>query len=415
MQKELGKIYSYFDRSKQYKGKTSLSARTKPKIKNELDFSQEKEDKLTKFLEEAVAGEVFPGAVLGIAQGGNLIYQEAVGQISYDSDMLVDVKTVYDLASLTKVLNTTTAIMQLVEAGRINLHDYLADYFPQVKQELAEIRLDHLLTHTSGLPATVQLWKEPADKEKVLDYLLHLEPEAEPGQKILYSDPNFLLLGFIIEKVTGSKLAQYAEENIFNPLNLRYTAFNPLDNLEEIEKSDIAPTEFCQWRDKLVHGEVHDENCAFLGGASGQAGLFSNLPDLVKLVSYIFNFSSAEFDSPILSPASSRLLARSHKKINGESRGLGWDKGGQIRSSSGIYFGPRAIGHTGFTGTSIWVLPDHELSVILLSNRINGGRENQKIIQFRPRLHNLIYTLLSSKGRRSVSIGFQTEIKAENN
>lgn len=389
-----------------------MLAKSSGNIKKELDFSQAKKDKLTEFLRGAVAREVFPGAVLGIAQGGNLIYRDAAGKISYDSDRAVDIDTIYDLASLTKVLVTTTAIMQLVEAGRINLHDYLSDYFSQVRQELAEVRLDQLLTHTSGLPAIVQLWKEPADNEKVLDYLLNLNPVADPGQKMLYSDPNFLLLGFLIEQTTGLKLAQYAEKNIFKPLRLKYTAFNPLEKIDEIEKSDVAPTEYCQWREKLVHGEVHDENCAFLGGASGQAGLFSNLQDLVKLVSYIFNFSSA--DQSVLSPASSRLLAKSFKKINGVSRGLGWDKGGQISSSSGVYFGPRAVGHTGFTGTSIWVLPDYELSVILLSNRVNGGRENQKIIQFRPRLHNLIYALLSSEDKGTVSIGFQTEIGKEN-
>ncbi|MGM0414212.1 MAG: serine hydrolase domain-containing protein [Bacillota bacterium] len=395
---------NYFKKSVSRKGSASKISGSKKARDFNLRLDRAACSQISEFMQEAVSSEVFPGAVLGIAQGGKLIYSQAFGQKAYDDNTDVSVDTVYDLASLTKVLITTTAIMQLNETGKLNLHDYLQDFFPEVREELAEIRIDQLMTHTSGLPAIVQLWKEPGDRDKVLEYLLNLEPVAEPGKKILYSDPNFLLLGFIIEKVSGLKLAEYARKYIIGPGDLKKTDFNPVAN-NKIKLAEIAPTEYCNWREKQVHGEVHDENCAFLGGASGQAGLFSNLKDLVQLMAMIFNHD--EKKANILSPVSSRILARTYTRKDGEMRGLGWDKGGNIRSSSGIYFGSKALGHTGFTGTSIWTLPESGLTVILLSNRVNGGRENQKIIKFRPRLHNLIYSLLSQDNHNSEPIGFQ--------
>ncbi len=404
---------NYFKKSISQKGTASKISGTKKARNYNLRLDKSACTHINQFMEEAVESKVFPGAVLGIAQGDKLIYSQAFGKKSYEDDSEVKIGTVYDLASLTKVLITTTGIMQLTETGQLNLHDYLQDFFPEVREELEDIRITQLMTHTSGLPAIVQLWEEPGDRDEVLEYLLNLEPEAEPGQQIVYSDPNFLLLGFLIEKVSGLKLDEYARKNIIVPAGLKKTNFNPLDNIQDLAREDIAPTEYCNWRDEQIHGEVHDENCAFLGGYSGQAGLFSNIKDLVKLVAMIFNQDEKEIN--LLSPASSRILARTYTRKNGERRGLGWDKGGNIRSSSGVYFGSKASGHTGFTGTSIWTLPESGLNVILLSNRVNGGRENQKIIKFRPRLHNLIYSLLSQDNHNTEPIGFQIARDNENN
>ena len=404
---------NYFKKQVSRKGKAAKISGSKKARDYNLRLDEVACNEINQFMEEAVESKVFPGAVLGIAQGDKLIYSKAFGRKSYEDDSEVKIDTVYDLASLTKVLITTTGIMQLVERGRLNLHDYVKDFFPEVSEELKNIRIDQLMMHTSGLPAIVQLWKEPGDREKVLEYLLNLEPEGEPGKQILYSDPNFLLLGFIIEKISGLSLDEYAREYIIGPADLKKTDFNPLDNLEGLAKEDIAPTEYCSWRGRQIHGEVHDENCAFLGGVSGQAGLFSNLNDLVKLVAMIFNQNEKEIN--LLSPASSRMLAKTFTRQNGERRGLGWDKGGNIRSSSGIYFGSKASGHTGFTGTSIWILPESGLTVIMLSNRVNGGRENQKIIKLRPRLHNLIYSLLSQDNHNTEPIGFQIARDNANN
>lgn len=396
---------NYFKKQVSRKGKASKISSSKKARDYNLRLDKAACTEINQFMEEAVESGVFPGAVLGIAQGEKLIYSQAFGKKAYDSNSDVSVDTVYDLASLTKVLITTTAIMQLNELGKLNLHDYLKDFFPEVRKELEDIRIDQLMMHTSGLPAIVQLWKEPGDREKVLEYLLNLEPEGEPGKQILYGDPNFLLLGFLIEKLSGLELDQYAREYIIRPAGLKKTDFNPLANIADLEKEDIAPTEYCSWRERQIHGEVHDENCAFLGGYSGQAGLFSNIKDLVKLVAMIFNQDEKEIN--LLSPASSRMLANTYTRKDGERRGLGWAKGGNIRSSSGIYFGSKASGHTGFTGTSVWTLPESGLTVTLLSNRVNGGRENQKIIKLRPRLHNLIYSLLSQDNHNTEPIGFQ--------
>lgn len=396
---------NYFKKQVSRKGKTSKISGSKKARDYNLRLDKTACAKINQFMEEAIKSEVFPGAVLGIAQGEKLIYSQAFGKKAYDDNTDVTGDTVYDLASLTKVLITTTAIMQLNEIGELNLHDYLKDFFPEARKEFEDIRIDQLLMHTSGLPAVVQLWKDPGDREDVLEYLLNLELEGEPGKQILYSDPNFLLLGFLIEKLSGLELDQYAREYIIRPAGLKQTDFNPLANISGLEKQDIAPTEYCSWRERQIQGEVHDENCAFLGGYSGQAGLFSNVKDLVKLVAMIFNQNEKEIN--LLSPASSRMLAKTYTRQNGETRGLGWDKGGNIRSSSGIYFGSKASGHTGFTGTSIWALPESGLTVILLSNRVNGGRDNQRIIKFRPRLHNLIYSLLSQDNHNTEPIGFQ--------
>lgn len=384
-------------------------------------LSEESADKIDNLLEQAVSRQIFPGAVLGIIQGGEVIFLRAQGYLSRKGSVPAKVDSVYDLASLTKVLVTTTAVLQLVEQAELNLHDYLCDFFPAASCHYDRITPWHLLTHTSGLPAVVKLWQKPGEREKVESYLVNLQLESRPGEKVLYSDPNFLLLGLLVEKLSGMKLDDYARKYIFAPLGLKRTGFNPLEEPLELRVDEIAPTEDCSWRGFTPRGQVHDENCYFLGGVSGQAGLFSCLPDLLKLMQALTavgnstglkeseddgsNLSACERfatrdlrsirDIKLLSSRSLKLMASDCTPADQPSRGLGWDRAGRSDSSCGVYFSPESYGHTGFTGSSIWHDPEFNLTVILLTNRVNYGRDNLKHIKFRPRLHNLIAVELS--------------------
>jgi len=389
---------------------------------SKLSLTEKGAEKIEALLKRAVAQEIFPGAVLGIIQGGEVVFQSAQGYLSREKKSRVEINSVYDLASLTKVLVTTTAVLQLLEQAELNLHDHLGDFFPEASSYYDGITIWHLLTHTSGLPAVVELWQEPGEREKVETYLLNLQLENKPGERVLYSDPNFLLLGFLVEKLSGMKLENYAREYIFAPLGLKRTGFKPLEEPLELKADKIAPTEDCSWRGFTPRGQVHDENCFFLGGASGQAGLFSCLPDLIKLMQALTpegnlaEFISSEnndcsnasdFDNfpnddcsnerkaGLLSRRSVELMAADCTAADLPARGLGWDRAGRTDSSCGVYFSPESYGHTGFTGSSIWHDPDFNLTVILLTNRVNYGRDNQKHIKFRPRLHNLIAVELS--------------------
>ncbi len=368
-----------------------------------MEIKQETENKIEQFLKDAVEDEVFPGGVLGIMYRGSRLYSTAVGYMSSSKSMKADEDTVYDLASLTKVLITAPSIMQLVERGIIDITDSLGEFFPGVRVELADITVRHLLTHTSGLPSIVRLWESPgppADKEKILDYLLKLELNFSPGTAVNYSDPNYLLLGFIVEKAAGVSLAGYARSNIISPLGLKRTDFNPLQGEKDISREHIAPTEHCSWRDRVMRGEVHDENCYFLGGASGQAGLFSSLQDVMKLARALMRpkaSSTGESNSgaEILAPVTIERMAENLSDPAAEERGLGWDIADGPESSCGILFSHRSFGHTGFTGTSLWHDPRRDVTVVLLTNRVNPEREDRRIISFRPRLHNLIMAELS--------------------
>jgi len=394
-------------------------------------------NRIKKILELGVKEGVYPGAVLGVMERGRLTLTEAVGSLGVDDKKTPDEDTVYDLASLTKVLITTTSIMQLLEKGLLNLDDALTEFFPGAGEEYGDITIRHLLTHTSGLPPLVKLWINPGEKNKVLSYLLNLEVQSAPGSQVNYGDPNFILLGFLLERITGESLQKYAQKNIVGPLGLQKTGFNPLQsgaseninnindvnnindinvindvndvnnnslNYNKIAEDEIAPTEFCSWRGKLIRGEVHDENSYFLGGVSGHAGLFSCLSDLIKLVNSLLVFENNFIESngtnssskayQLLHPLSLKLMQQTATSGGMAARGMGWDKGGKPYCSGGVYLDETAFGHTGFTGTSIWHEPHSNLTVILLTNRVNMGRENDKIISFRPRLHNLILTTL---------------------
>lgn len=356
---------------------------------NYSDFSA-----ITDLLEEEMADKTFPGAVLGIVTDRELVYKKAFGfaQIKPEKRQLSE-NTIFGLASLSKVVATTSAVMKLIESGRINLWDYLKEYFPGIPEDKKELTIYHLLTHTSGYQAIVQLWTKELDYGEKIDYILNLPLENEIGELVNYSDPNFILLGELVRRASGKTLHQYTAENIFSPLAMEKTGFNPLDNLIGVSKKDFAATEYCSWRGRMVIGEVHDENAYSLGGVSGHAGLFSTIDDLTKFVRMILNKGKLNKRRIFAERTIERMAENWTEEFN-ENRALGWDKVDNYRSSGGVLFTDNAFGHTGFTGTSIWIDPELKVGVIFLTNRVHPTRENVKIISLRPRLHNLIVSTL---------------------
>ena len=346
-------------------------------------------------LKEEICEGTFPGAVLGIVNEQGLLYKKAMGKAQLEpKSRELSEKTIFGLASLTKVVATTSSVMQLIEKGKINLWDYLKEYFPEIPEDKDEMTIYHLLTHSSGYQAIVQLWTKDLDYDQKIDYILNLELENEIGEVVNYSDPNFILLGELVRRVSSKSLHEYTRENIFSPLAMDNTAFNPLKNLDGVEKSDFAATEYCSWRERMISGEVHDENAFSLGGVSGHAGLFSTIDDLSVFVRMLINKGKYN-NKRIFSEHTVNTMIKNWTIDLEQNRALGWDLRNNFRSSGGVFLTDKAFGHTGFTGTSIWIDPELKVGVILLTNRVHPTRDNVGIISLRPRLHNLIVSNLN--------------------
>jgi beta-N-acetylhexosaminidase len=350
-------------------------------------------------LEAAVADKAFPGATLAVGYKGKVAIH-AFGNLSYDANApAVDVRTMYDIASLTKVVATTTLVAKLAEGDfpvPLDLDAKVERYLPEwaagpAGQDLEwrhKVTVRHLLTHTSGLPPFKEYWRTSKSKQETLTRIFAEPLDYEPGAKEVYSDLGIILMAEIIERLTGRPLDDLAKTYIFSPLGMRDTTFRPAKNLWPW----IAPTEFDRnLRNRLVQGEVHDENAFAMGGVSGHAGLFSTAPDLAAFCQMLLN-GGVYAHRRILKRATIAQFTAPQSLSNG-TRTLGWAVPTE-GSSSGHYFSTHSFGHTGFTGTSIWIDPDRQLFVVLLTNRVNPTRENQKIAQVRPALHDAVMQAL---------------------
>jgi CubicO group peptidase (beta-lactamase class C family) len=357
-------------------------------------IKQEREEQIDQFIQKELEEGTFPGAVLAVVNDKKVLYKKSFGYAQLEPERIkMKEDTIFDLASLTKVVATTTVIMQLIESRKINLWDYLKHYYPELPSwQKEEITIFRLLTHTSGFPAIIYLWDQGLNYEEKIEHVLDNPLEAKVGGKVIYSDLNFILLGDLIWRVTGQRLDKYASQHIFQPLRMAMTAFNPLKKLSCTKNKDYAATEMCGWRDRMMIGEVHDENAFSFDGVSGHAGLFSTIDDLGKFTQMLLN-NGIYKGVRILSSNSVKLMAKDWTYNLNRHRGLGWDLIGNPHSSGGVLFSESAFGHTGFTGTSIWVDPKSKIGVALLTNRVHPTRENTKIISFRPLLHNLVVRL----------------------
>ncbi len=347
-------------------------------------------------VENAIADKAFPGATLAVGYRGKVSYH-AFGKLSYDKDSrATKIDTMYDLASLTKVVVTTTLVEKLVEgdfASPLSLDAPIERYLPEwaggpQPEWRHKVTVRNLMTHTSGLPPFKEYWRTSTGKADTLGRIFVEPLEYEPGTKVVYSDLGIILMAEIIQRLTGKPLDQLANEEIFGPLGMKDSMYNPSKALWP----EIAPTEFDnQLRHRLVQGEVHDENAYSIGGVSGHAGVFSTSPDLAAFCQMFLNGGVY---------AHHRIVKRATieeftvpQALAKNTRTLGWvvpTEGG----SSGHYFSAHSYGHTGFTGTTIWIDPDRQLFVVLLTNRVNPTRENMKIAAVRPAVHDAIMKAL---------------------
>ena len=353
-------------------------------------------------LDRAVANGAFPGGVAAVGHRGNLFIR-AFGQQTYEAasaDVTPD--TLYDAASLTKPVVTVTLAAMLAEAGQLDLDAPVARLVPEWPDasgvaagvasgvdERARVTVRHLLTHTSGLPAHVDYFKTLATRRDLVARVVAEPLVSAPGTQSVYSDVGFILLGEIIARLTGRALDQLARERIFEPLGMHSTTFNPPEGWRE----RIAPTEHdAEFRRRLLRGEVHDENAWVMGGVAGHAGMFSTAADLAAFCQMLLNGGIYAHQRVLRRATIAQFTSASALTAN--ARALGWNVP-TPDSSSGRYFSPRSFGHTGFTGTSIWVDPEKQLFVVLLTNRVHPTRDNNKINQVRTAVHDAIVEALN--------------------
>lgn len=355
-------------------------------------------------MQAAVAEGVFPGAVLAVRLKGEMLHCVAVGRLSSDPPGgPVSVRTVYDLASLTKPLATATALLLLVDGGKVAVETRVGDILTELNDcAIGSATVQSLLSHSSGLPgwrAYYEKMREPTSDHTAEDkrswaqrqVMELIRTEAllyEPGTRSLYSDVGFMLLGFIVERTSGSPLDRFCLNAIYRPLDAKPLGFLPLHTTRAFwDDSAIAPTELDLRRGRLLRGEVHDDNAGALGGVAGHAGLFGTAA-AVLTVSGAWLRAYRGKPSPLAGELVRRFVTR--QGVPESSWALGWDTP-STPSSSGRYFSDRSFGHLGYTGTSLWIDPVEELEVVLLSNRVHPTRRNEKIKEFRPLIHDLLY------------------------
>jgi serine-type D-Ala-D-Ala carboxypeptidase len=331
-------------------------------------------------IEQAVRDSAFPGAVAVIGRGSGVLATVSAGQLDWGSSPPPTERTVWDVASLTKVVGTTSAVMRLVDEGSIVLDAPVRRYLPEWRGSGKDrVTVRHLLTHTSGLPAFRQFFRLRVSVDSTMTLLLATPLDTVPAARMVYSDIGAVLLGRIVERVSGQRLDAYLEAKVFGPLDMHDTRFLPPRDWRE----RIAPTEVVAERGGLVRGEVHDENAMALGGVAGHAGLFSSARDLGRFARMYLNGGTLDGVQLFSPPTTALFTTRQDPGLS--HRALGWETPtGQ--NSAGARMSQRAFGHTGFTGTSMWMDPQHDLFVILLSNRVNPTRENTRIFEVRRRL-----------------------------
>jgi CubicO group peptidase (beta-lactamase class C family) len=342
----------------------------------------------------SISDSAFPGAVLLIQKEGKIIHQKAFGFYTYDSSSgRVSVNTIYDLASLTKVIATTTATMICYDRGLFKLDDKVAEYLPKFGVKGKEnVTIRNLLVHDSGLRPDIPSYRafdSIKNKEQgVMNEIFNDTLVYQTGENMVYSDLNFILMGKIIEKVTGTTLDKFCEKNIFEPIGMKSTMFNPPKSLI----NRIAPTEYDNyWRHRQIRGTVHDETSQLLDGVAGHAGLFSTAGDLAKLSQMLLQ--KGEYHGKRYIKASTvEMFVKKQSDLS--SRALGWDTKSPGYSSAGNLFSDISYGHTGFTGTSVWTDPTRNLIVVFLTNRVFPTRINLKILSVRPKVHDAIIETL---------------------
>ena len=353
--------------------------------------------KIKEFVEKGVAEGVYPGAVLLIAKNGNIVFFEETGHLTLITEPVPMKKdSIFDLASLTKPLGVTPAIMRLVEYNKIDLDQPLSEIIKTCPlKDKKGITLRQLLCHSAGFadwkPFYLDLVKHDLSIRKSLLREMIVEDELayRPGKDCVYSDLGFMLIEWVIEEVSGTDLNYFMVRNFFEPLALKRVFFNTGILPRPFKKDDIVATEDCAWRKRMIQGETDDENGYSLGGYSGHAGLFGAAEEIFIVVNMLReHFLGKRGD--YFKPETVREFFKRQGVVRGCTWALGWDTPSSQGSSSGRYFSSKSVGHLGFTGTSIWMDLDKDIVIIFLTNRVHPTRDNQKIKIFRPALHDTV-------------------------
>jgi CubicO group peptidase (beta-lactamase class C family) len=352
--------------------------------------------RLDEVMTEALGRHDFPGAVILVGRKGKVVFRKAYGlsqRIPEEQPMRVDM--LFDLASITKPVATATAIMLLVEQGKLRLWDRVSDFVPgfapfrdETGRAGEAVRIWHLLTHTSGLLPFLhneeieQFLGIPCSLEELVGYIAQLEKLFPAGAEFLYSDLDFILLGYIIEKAAGQDLAGFCQSRIFAPLRMQNTGFIPPEGL----RPRCVPTEVLEG--EPLRGVVHDPRARLLGGVAGHAGLFSTADDLAVFAQMLLD--NGTFGGVrILSPLSVARMTEVYPRVTFSGRGLGWDLNSDYSTNRGDLFGTGSYGHTGYTGTSLWIDPGTQSFVIFLTNRVHPDDEGE-VATWRSRVANVV-------------------------
>lgn len=370
---------------------------------------------ISSFLTERIAAGDFPSAVYLVAERGREVFADALGHAVAEPEKIpATLDTIYDLASLTKPLVTSLLCARRIEAGGLTLNSSVSQFLPEFDcADKEAITVRELLTHTSGLPAWRPLYILAAGKpDRTLSAIASLNLEYQPGARVVYSDLGFIVLGLLLEKLTGQRLTELARREIFQPLDLKHTFFNPeiamqtgiaaceIGNAYEREMSrDAAAGKYGDWRQGIIWGQVHDGNAHFMGGAAGHAGLFSTAQETLLLAN---QFVAGE--TKLLRPATCELFRENLTAGLEEARSFGWQLAETKDSAAGLDLPHDSFGHSGFTGTSCWNDPQHERVFILLTNRTHArALPFANINSVRRRFHSLavagLDTLYASPGQ----------------
>ena len=354
-------------------------------------------------LRDAITEHVFPAACLEIGAHDGPRWNAAFGAMTFDPYAPATTPdTIFDLASLTKVLATTTLAMRAVDSGRMVMSDPIAKWLPEWRgTDRMHVTIADLLTHRSGLSAYLPLFRDFAGRTEFEHAICTLPLEYEPRTQAIYSDLGFILLGFILEDVAPRTPGFVGAPGAYDPSTSLASQFHRVRAFMTPEplafhpprawRSRCAPTELDEWRGRLLTGEVHDENCWALGGAAGHAGLFGTAAAVGAFARAVLRTLAGE---PIMALPETMRTFVARSDTPGSSRASGWDTM-LPTSSCGTRLSPTAIGHTGFTGTSLWIDWERDLYVVLLTNRVHPSRQNTRIRQIRPRIHDAIVDALT--------------------
>ena len=362
----------------------------------DVGISSERLSRVDVLIEQAIEHRDFPGAVLLVARGGKIVLRKAYGECQrVPEKRAMNAEMIFDLASITKPLATATSLMILVEEGKLRLWDKVSEYVPEFSvfpdkqgKPGEEARLWHLLTHTSGLPPYTDAFEaakkygRPCSLDVLTKHIAELDKLSPPGKAFRYSCLGFITLAHIIEKVSGKNIADFSMSHIFKPLGMRKTFFAPSEKFYGL----CVPTEVVEGNPLI--GVVHDPLARLLSGISGNAGLFSTADDLSIFALMMLN--KGELDGVrILSPLAVKRMTSIFPLVHFSGRGLGWDLDSSYSTNGGDLFGENSYGHTGYTGTSIWIDPDTETVVIFLTNRVHPD-DKGAVVSIRSRIANVV-------------------------